>query len=137
MKTSRQIQNDVYQLLRNSKLSEVISGQVYKAGMRPRDSKLEDAEVIFTAGRNGQVSSGVVTVNIFFADVSPYGNGVFVEDITRATELERASAEWVTSLCEMSSEYLFELTDTIYTMSEPDTRQHFVVIHLGYSIYEK
>ena len=62
-KTGKQIQGDVYQLLRDSTLYTMISGEVYRSGNRPRDSKKEDAEVIFTTGLTDQIQSGVVTVN--------------------------------------------------------------------------
>lgn len=49
-KTGKQVQGDIYQLLKDSTLYTMISGDVYRNGYRPRDSRLEDAVVIFTAG---------------------------------------------------------------------------------------
>ena len=97
-KTGKQVQGDVYQLLKDSTLYTMISGDVYRNGYRPRDSRLEDAVVIFTAGLPNQIQTGVVTVNIFVPDIDPYDNGVFVEDGQRTEALERLAAEWVYSL---------------------------------------
>ena len=88
-KTSKQVQGDVYKLLRDSTLYTMISGEVYRSGMRPRDSRLEDAVVIFTAGLPTQIQTGIVTVNIFVPDIDPYDNGVLVEDSERTEEVER------------------------------------------------
>lgn len=92
-KTSRQVQGDIYRLLRSSDMFPQLSGEVYRQGMRPRDSQLEDAVVIFTAGlADGDIETGVVTVNIFVPDIDPYSNGVFVENGVRTEQVERMAA---------------------------------------------
>ena len=71
-KTGKQIQSDVLALLKSSTLPSIISGKVYRKGCRPRDSKAEDAIVIFTTGLPGQIQTGVVTINIYCPDIDPY-----------------------------------------------------------------
>lgn len=132
MLTAKQVQNDIYQMLRTSTLSSMISGAVYKAGYRPRDSKLEDATVIFTAGTTGDIQRGVVTINIFVPDIDPFENGLLVEDGERTAELEKAAAEWVETLTADKSNYKFRLQQTIYTEAEAEINQHFVVVILQY-----
>lgn len=132
MLTAKQVQNDIYQMLRTSTLSSMISGAVYKAGYRPRDSKEEDAVVIFTAGTPGEVQRGVVTINIFVPDIDPFENGLLVEDGERTAELEKAAAEWVETLTADKSNYKFRLQQTIYTEAEAEINQHFVVVILQY-----
>lgn len=88
-KTGKQIQSDVLALLKSSSLPALISGKVYRKGYRPRDSKAEDAIVIFTAGLPGQVQTGVVTINIYVPDIDPYENGVLVENGQRCETLEK------------------------------------------------
>ncbi len=132
MLTAKQVQNDIYQMLCTSTLSSMISGAVYKAGYRPRDSRLEDAIVIFTAGLAAEVETGVVTINIYVPDIAPYDNGVFVEDGARTVELESAAVEWVETLTAEKSNYKFSLNKTIYTEADADIKQHFVVIVLEY-----
>ena len=97
-KTGKQVQGDVYRLLKDSTLYAMISGDVYRNGMRPRDSRLEDAVVTFTTGFPDQIQTGVVTVNIFVPDVDPYENGVLVEDGERTEQLECLAQEWADSL---------------------------------------
>lgn len=137
MKTASQIQGDIYNLLRaDDALCSMISGSVYRDGYRPRDSRLEDVIVIFTAGEVGQIERGVVTVNIYVPDIDPYENGIFVQDGKRTAELEQVAAMWVQSLTADRTNYKFRLQQTIYTEAEPDIHQHFVVVSLHYEYYE-
>lgn len=136
MKTGKQIQGDIYKLLKDSTLCSMISGDVYRNGYRPRDSRLEDAVVIFTVGQSDQIQSGVVTVNIFVPDIDPYDNGVLVEDGQRTEEIERLASDWVESLTADVSCYKFDLRQTIYTENEDEINQHFIVIKLGYRYFD-
>lgn len=136
-KTSKQVQGDIYRLLRNSVLHTQLSGEVYREGMRPRDSRKEDAVVIFTTGIPDEIETGVVTVNIYVPDIDPYENGVLVEDGERTETLEILAQGWVDSLLGSGTNYVFELRQTIYTEAEPDIKQHFVVVKLGYRLYEE
>ena len=136
-KTGKQVQGDIYRLFKGSTLYTMISGDVYRNGYRPRDSRLEDAIVTFTTGIPDQIQTGVVTVNIFVPDIDPYKNGVLVEDGRRTGELERLAQAWVDSLTAAVSCYKFKLMQTIYTEEEADINQHFIVVKLGYEYFEK
>ena len=134
-RTAKQIQGDVYRLLRDSTLYSMISGEVYRSGMRPRDSKTEDAVVIFTTGLPDQIETGVVTVNLFVPDIDPFSDGVMVEDSRRTEQLEKLAQAWADSLSAEVSNYLFRLQQTIYTESSPTTNEHFIVVKLQYKYY--
>lgn len=135
-RTASQVQGDIYDFLRNSDLAKELSGEVYRRGYRPRDSRLEDAEVIFTTGLPGEIESGVVTINIYCADIDPYNNGVLVENGQRISEIEKAADNWVKTLVASRSNYLFSLRETIHSTPDSDINQHFVVIRLNYRYYE-
>lgn len=134
-KTGKQVQGDICNFLKGSTLYKMISGDVYRSGYRPRDSRLEDAVVIFTAGLPDEIQMGVVTVNIYVPDIDPYDNGVFVEDGQRTEELELLASKWVESLTAAVSCYKFKLKQTIYTDEELDIKQHFIVVKLGYEYF--
>ena len=136
MKTGKEIQGDVMDLLRGSGLAAMVSGAVYRNGCRPRDSKLEDIIVTFTAGLSEQIQTGVVTVNIFVPDIDPWKNGVLVEDGARCAEIERAAAEWVERLTAAKSNYRFSLNQTIATYESMEVNQHFVCVKLKYELFE-
>lgn len=133
--TAKQIQGDVYTFLKDSVLCSMISGDVYRNGLRPRDSVKEDAVVIFTAGLPDQIQTGVVTVNIYVPDIDPYGNGVLVENARRTAEIEELASEWAASLKAGLSNYRVRLQQTIYTEEDAEIRQHFVVVKLRYEYF--
>lgn len=135
VKTAKQIQGDVYRLLKDSTLYSMISGEVYRSGQRPRDSRMEDAVVIFTSGFPTQIQTGVVTVNIFVPDIAPFDNGVLTENSGRTEQLEILAQEWVDSLTAGVSNYSFELNETIDTDADEETHQHFVVVKLRYRYF--
>ena len=134
-KTGKQVQGDVYRLLRDSTLYTKISGEVYRYGYRPRDSRKEDATVRFTAGLPDQIQTGVVTVNIFVPDIDPDANGTWVEDGERTEQVEKLAQAWADSLTAEVSCYKFKLAQTIDTFEEPDIHQHFVCIKLKYEYF--
>ncbi len=135
-KTGKQVQGDIYRLLRESDLAAVLTGDVYRGGLRPRDSDKEDAVVIFTTGLPTEPEEGIVTVNIFVPDIDPFDDGVLVENGERTEELEGLAAEWIESLTADKSCYLFDLQQAIYTEEEADIHQHFVVVKLHYRYFE-
>lgn len=134
-KTSKQIQSDFLSLLRHSQLAAHLSGGVYRSGLRPRDSKSEDAVVIFTAGYPNEIQTGVVTINIFVPDIDPYENGVMVEDGQRCEEIELLAKTWVESLPSLKTNYQFKLQQVISTEADQDTQQHFVVVKIRYRYF--
>lgn len=134
--TGKRVQSDVYSLLKHSTLSTMISGAVYRQGMRPKDSKEEDAIVIFTAGLPDQVQTGVVTVNIYVPDIDPYDDGLLVEDSERTEEVEGLAQQWVEGLTADRTNYLFRLQQTIFTEYEAEIHQHFVVVKLAYEYFD-
>lgn len=133
MLTAHKVQDDIMALLANSRLTAEISGKMYRKGYRPRDSRLEDVEVLFINGIPGQVEQGAVTLNIFVPDITPYNNGVYVEDGLRVSQIEHLADLWVQSLKARRTNYLFKLLRTISTMREEATHEHFVVVQLEYT----
>ena len=53
-KTAKQIEKDVFRIMRNSELKNVIGGKFYRAGMRPKNAKTEDVVVKFLTGIDEQ-----------------------------------------------------------------------------------
>lgn len=136
MKTSKQIQGDIIKMLKGTQLAKAVTGKIYRDGYRPRDSEKEDIIVTFTTGINAEIQQGTVTINIYVADKDFFANGVFAEDGQRTAEIELLAQNWADALTANKSDYLFELQQTIYTESADDIKQHFVVLRLGYKIFE-
>lgn len=132
MLTAHKVQTDIMALLAGSELCAELSGEVYRQGYRPRDSRLEDIVVTFVAGTPAQVERGAVTLNIFVPDITPYDNGVYVEDGSRTSHIEELADRWVKSLTATRTNYKFNLLRTISTDNDEAIHQHFVVVQLEY-----
>ena len=137
MKTGHQIQTDIYGLLKGSDLVKALSGGLYRQGMRPLDSRLEDCVVIFTTADAEQVQEGVVTINVYVPDIYPYENGVPVEDIARCEVIEGLVQQWVAAqTAGVSGGYLFRLNSAVHTQRDEQIHQSFVVARLRFRYYE-
>lgn len=135
MLTEKKVLQHFRQLILDSELAKAINGAVYLQGTRPRNSRAEDAIVIFTGGLPGEIEEGIVTYNIYVPDIDPDDDGTYVEDYARTAEIEAMAADWVNSLTADSS-YLIRLQETIHTVEEKAIRQHFIVIQLRYRYYD-
>lgn len=133
--TGQQIEDEIYGLLRDSSLSRSINGNVYKYGLRPKDSQREDIVVKFVAGTAEQIQKGRVSVNIFIPD-KPRPAGPPVRDIKRCRELEDAAVSWIDELIESNPQYMFKLSQTISTFQEEEINQHFVSLRIEYEFME-
>ena len=134
-KTAKDIQTDFYTLLKDSDLAAMVNGIVYRDGFRPRDSKKEDIVIIYSAGEDdGEIQSGIVTLNIYVPDILPYKNGTMVENAARTAKIERAAQEWYESIRGVMPEYIFRLYSTIHTTADEDINQHFVVVQVKYRL---
>lgn len=132
MLTAHKVQTDIMALLADSELCAEVSGKVYREGYRPRDSRLEDISVIFVTGTPAQIEQGAVTLNIYVPDITPYNDGVYVEDGRRTSYIEELASRWVQSLTTSRTNYRFNLLRTISTNNDEAIHQHFVVVQLEY-----
>lgn len=132
MKTGHDIQDEIYGLLKHSALENAVSGEVYKNGYRPRDSRLEDIVVTFTQSTAGQIQEGIVTVNVYVPDIDPYNNGVWVEDGARTAELEHSVLRWFERIDRSSTDLRLEAERPPFTMEDSGARQHFVTLRIRF-----
>ena len=118
-------------------MADCISGSVYRQGLRPRDSQLEDITVGFVAGVPNQIQTGVVAICIYVPDIDPYDNGVLVENMERTAQLELIAQDWFDSIHTpaLGIGYNLSLQDTITTVEDEPTHQHFVSIMLKYKYF--
>lgn len=135
MRTSKEIQTDLLALLVDSPLAQAVSGKVYRGGQRPRDSKNEDITLHITSVTASQRQEGVAVVNIFVPDIPVGMTATLAEDARRTAELERIATNWAEGLTtNLTGEYLIRLASAVYTMQEKETKEHFVVVKLRFSI---
>ncbi|MDR1197532.1 MAG: hypothetical protein LBK94_00775 [Prevotellaceae bacterium] len=133
-KTGQQIEDDVYELVKDSALKSFVNGDVYKYGTRPCNSKAEDIVVKFVSALSEQIQSGTAVVNIYVLDIDAFDSGNLIRNIERCKQIEQKANEWAVSLSANRTDYLFSLAQTIYTEEEPDINQHFVSIRLKFKL---
>lgn len=130
-KTEKQIEKDVFRIIRDSELKAVIGGVVYRDGMRPKNATTEDIVVKFLTGIDGQEQSGVVLVHIYVPDIkSPSGDGELVPNITRIDLLEEKANSLLSSL--EDTEYLFEKDGTPRSYPAEGIDQQFINVRIKY-----
>ena len=129
-KTGSQFEEDVYKQILLSNLANSISGKVYRSGMRPNNSLLEDCVITFKTGTNGQIQDGIVVINTFIPDIMV--GTTKVKNISRCKAVEVLADEFAGQL--RISGYRFEYNDVIQTIRLQESvqgyEQHFVNLEL-------
>lgn len=120
IKSELQIEQDIYNLLKGE-LKSMISGSVYKNGMRPIDAQTEDAVIAVSDASAEQIQLGHVQINVYVPDIND------MPDKARMTEL----SEQHENLCELmnaltTDEYTFYPSRAACPYEVPELRQHFV-----------
>lgn len=132
MRTGTEIEQHVYDLIRNSPIKNLITGEVYLAGLRPLNSDLEDTIVIYQTSLGGQIQDGSVNVNTYVPNIPFESNGsmTMVKDFNRCILIERACQDFANAL--PVGRYKFSLATGIQTF-EYEADQHFVNMRLKFS----
>lgn len=125
-----QIEEDVFRIIKDSELKNVIGGKFYRAGMRLKNAMTEDVVVKFLTGIDGQEQSGVVLVHIYVPNIAVSNDGELVKDIHRVKELEVLLNTLVAGL--ENEEYLFEKDGTPRSYPVEGIEQHFINMRLHY-----
>lgn len=120
-KTASQIERDLFVLL--APFAAKLRGRLYRSGMRPPNSKDEDAVLFFVAGSDEQMQEGFVRLNIYVPD--RISDGRSVPDHSRIAQLEADLLEWVDSLT--PEEYAI-CTDPTPSTLPPEGDEHFRII---------
>lgn len=130
-KTEKQIEKDVYRIIKESGLKDIIGGSFYRAGQRPKNAASEDVVVKFLTGIDGQEQSGIVLIHIYVPNIPSVTNdGEFVENIARIDELEEVINGIIAGLEDV--EYLFEKDGTPKSWPAEGIEQHFINVRLSY-----
>jgi hypothetical protein len=120
-------------MIRSSELASYVNGDVYKNGLRPFGSELEDIIVSFSAGIDGQSQSGMVSVRIYVKDIDfGSGDGRLVQNTARCEAIEVKALQVIQSLIDNSAEYDLSVETTIQTLPVEDLGQHVVYVMLKY-----
>lgn len=132
-KTGQQIEKEIFQLIKRSSLAKMISGTVYRNGMRPLSSNEEDIVVSFVTGLDGQIQSGKVNVNVFIPDIDN-GGEMCVKNSLRCELMEIEADNVVRTFLNPNPKFLFSLSQMIQTFEVQGGYQHMVNIPLEFKL---
>lgn len=129
-KTAKEIEKDVFRIVRNSTLKGVIGGTFYRAGMRPKNATTEDVVVKFLTGVDEQEQSGVVLIHIYVPNIPGSIDGELIENIPRVELLEKHLNTLVADM--ENDEYLFTKDGTPHSYPVEGIEQHFINMRLHF-----
>lgn len=131
-KTASEIEAYFYQRAKESAIAEAINGGVYRNGLRPDNSSLEDIVVSFIAGYTQQIQGGEILVNIFVPDIPARGYANKIENKARIGELEALLPDLLEHFC--SPEWDVEYSNTPYSLELSEIAQHSIVAKFTFRI---
>lgn len=133
IKTSKEIEADLIRLLRNhTDIANQITGDIYFAGTRPVDSKLEDLLISFIAGENGDIQEGFVNLLLFVPFIWNASSSVPLPNIRRLMELERLLIDAISILTADKSNFLIRLRQTPISLEDEKLGQNYILARLNY-----
>lgn len=128
VKSDIDIKDDVYSILINSNLKNIITGSIYKDSKRPTVSKDEDIVISVISSLNGEFQDVVVNVNLYVADVMRGSDSI--ENAKRLRVLCRECLDLLTVVS--GDDYRIELIEQrIYDV--PATREHCINNKLSFT----
>ena len=130
IKTEKQIEKDIFRIIKASPINTMIGGTLYRKGMRPRNAKTEDAVVAFLSGLDGQFQIGVVLLNIY-VPMTQNASSDKITDISRVETLETAVKDFFDECSEVN--YLFELRETPYSEDLDEIEQTRINVRIHYT----
>lgn len=136
-KTETKILEDVFFLLRDGGIEDVINGSLY-IKTRPANSNLEDCVIKMIASTDSDFQIGGITVNIWVPNITVAGNnGFLVENTARTGIISEKLNEIVHNKKLMCArgEYWFNPTTvvTIFPVEEQDAHFHVVNAQFDFS----
>lgn len=138
MKTGFQVETDFFRAVKNTELYRKIKGDVYRDGLRPRDSKKDDIVIRLTALSVGQLQEGVLTILVFVPDIEMSGVGNLKRDINRLSKFEDLGAKAVEEIRKELKDEYNEVKLQTGIQSYPDSNEeHFVSIRIQFQVLNK
>lgn len=132
MKTTLDLVDVLYNLLKTGALRDAISGKVYKMN-RPINSDLEDVVINSLPITSDQLQEAVANVNIFVPDalISVNGQQTKVPNHTRLKQLARIAVDMLEE--GISGDYYWEVQQQT-VIQDDESEQHFVNIRTEFFI---
>lgn len=129
MLTSNDIERTFFSLVKGSVLGQSVGGSVYRSNMRPPYSREEDIVVMFVAGLDSQIQTGVVLVNIYTKPIRY--NGADVDDKNRCASLLRLFYDMLEE-GEVTTGHILETDGTPRVNYDDITKQYVISGRIRY-----
>lgn len=131
MMTASQIQSALIALLTDSPLVVALRGEVYRHGLRPRDSRSEDLTLAITALSAGQRQRAKARLSLYIPDLPRGASATSDPDLRRAATLEQLATDWALSLTTDRTDSLrIRLAEGVRTLHLDDECQCLVALTL-------
>ena len=133
IKSEKNIEKDLFKLISSSTLAGMVSGKVYRNGMRPDGSTLEDIVVKFLAGTDGQIQTGVIVLNIYVPD-KPFQIDGKCQFVACRDKLKAIAGKVVAVLRNAVVPGLKFVIEAQNVLREESIKQHYVNIRISWNI---
>lgn len=131
-KTVQDIEDDFYNAIKQTSIVSSVSGELYKQGLRPVNSKLEDINLIVTTLDSEQYQNGIITLLVFCNGVDLYQSQT-VPDKARIKEVSSKLLLITDELKNLMPEYDgFYFAQGITNDWDVETEQYFVSAKIGF-----
>lgn len=134
--TRGQIEDALYQLVKNSPIPATVNGGLYKRGYRPAKSNKEDIVVSIKMSTAQQIQRGTALITVFVPWIT-IADGTDGRNIARCNTIEIALQAFLSSLSETASERDIRWTQAyaIGTDEDEDINHSRVVAELEFNIF--
>ena len=129
-KSTIKIENDIYIALAST-VKEIIKGTFYRRGMRPIDSKDEDAVLTVSSADAEQLQAGRARLNIYVQNID-CGYKTLVANTQRVEEIADRDTEIVETLNHSNIGFNFWLAQSTTMIAVPDKPENFVNITIDF-----
>lgn len=129
MMTTENIVSMLFRAVSGSALAAAVSGGIYTAEDRPKDSTLEDITIAVPANRISQFQRGTAYVNVFVP--KQLKDGILTRNRERIDALEPVAYALLKHL--LTTDYSFELVSQT-TREVPGIDQHCIINELSFTI---
>ncbi len=126
------IEQQMYEYLEGF-MADKVSGGFYPSDCRPGNSTQEDAVLTVSYANASQIQAGRAKLNIYVPDID-CGSNRLVPNKARLQELTQLDEAVINTLNEADTDYLYYLSAATHTIGDPDIRQHFVNINIGFKL---
>lgn len=133
MKTTFDIVDVLYSVLKAGSLKSAITGNVYRNGKRPVNSEKEDVTINPLPVTNEQLQQCIVNINVFVPDTKLTINKVVIRDKNEDRMMELAALAVADLTDGRSGDYTWDIEQQ-HEFEDEDSDSHFINFRIKFFI---